>query len=131
MSNNPDHSTQVSAQPEPTLPTAAEEGGAPQTDVESPEPASDLGALLKKAEEEAAELRDAWLRAKAETENARRLAQNDIAKAHKYAVERFAQDLLAVKDALELTLATPTATTEALKDGEAWAPSPYDGDTSL
>jgi molecular chaperone GrpE len=117
MSNNPDHSTQVSAQPEPTLPTAAEEGGDPRTGVESPEPASDLGALLKKAEEEAAELRDAWLRAKAETENARRLAQNDIAKAHKYAVERFAQDLLAVKDALELTLATPNATTEALKDG--------------
>jgi molecular chaperone GrpE len=117
MSNNPDHNTQVSAQPEPTLPTAAEEGRDRRTDVDSPEPASDLGALLKKAEEEAAELRDAWLRAKAETENARRLAQNDVAKAHKYAIERFAQELLAVKDALELTLATPHATTETLKDG--------------
>src|SRR5438128_474046 len=117
MSNNPDHNTQVSAQPEPTLPTAAEEGRDQRIDSESPEPASDLGALLKKAEEEAAELRDAWLRAKAETENARRLAQNDVAKAHKYAIERFAQELLAVKDALELTLATPNTTTEALKDG--------------
>src|SRR5438046_3114205 len=117
MNRNPDDSTQVSAHPEamPPVPT-----GAPVDRVDdalAAEPAADLGALLKKAEEEAAELRDAWLRAKAETENARRLAQNDIAKAHKYAVERFAQDLLAVKDALELTLATPTATTEALKDG--------------
>ena len=68
---------------------------------------------------EADELRDAWLRAKAEADNTRRLAQNDVAKAHKYAVERFAQELLAVKDALELTLATPNAKTEALRDGVA------------
>ena len=81
--------------------------------------ALDFPAQLKRAEDEAGELRDAWLRAKAETENARRVAQNDIAKAHKYAVERFAQELLAVKDALELTLATPNAKTEALRDGVA------------
>ncbi len=119
MSNKPDRSTQVSALPEAMPPVPAEEGADRRTGVESPEPASDLGALLKKAEEEAAELRDAWLRAKAETENARRVAQNDVSKAHKYAIERFAQELLAVKDALELTLATPNATTEALNDGVA------------
>jgi molecular chaperone GrpE len=112
MGNNPDSNTQLSTQPEGT--GAGEQRDRPAVERE---PASDLGDLLKKAEDEAVELRDAWLRAKAETENARRLAQNDIAKAHKYAIERFAQDLLAVKDALELTLATPNATTEALKDG--------------
>jgi molecular chaperone GrpE len=84
---------------------------------ETAEPAADLGALLKKAETEAAELRDAFLRAKAETDNVRKQAQNDVAKAHKYATERFAQELLTVRDALELALATPHDTTEALRDG--------------
>jgi len=77
----------------------------------------DLGELLRKSESEAAELKDAWMRAKAETENVRRQGQNDVAKAHKFAIERFAQELLNVKDALELTLATPAATIDTLKDG--------------
>jgi molecular chaperone GrpE len=112
MNNNPDENTRVSP---------ASAAGAP-ADPSAPDEATDvldLPAQLKRAEDEAGELRDAWLRAKAETDNARRLAQNDIAKAHKYAVERFAQELLAVKDALELTLATPNAKTEALQDGVA------------
>jgi len=53
----------------------------------------------------------------AETDNVRKLAQNDVAKAHKYAIERFAQELLAVKDALEQTLAAPAASIDALRDG--------------
>src|SRR3984893_9488262 len=114
MSNNPDNNTQVSTQPEGR--GAGEQRDRPAVERD---PASDLGHLLKKAEDEATELRDAWLRAKAETENARRLAQNDIAKAHKFAIERFAQELLSVKDALELTLATPGATIDTLKDGRA------------
>ena len=61
---------------------------------------------LAKAQAEAAEMRDAWLRARAETENVRRQAQIDISKAHKYAIEKFAEDLLPVKDALEQALAT-------------------------
>ena len=48
-------------------------------------------------------MKDAWLRARAETENVRRQGQADVARAHKYAVEKFAEDLLAVKDALEQT----------------------------
>jgi molecular chaperone GrpE len=109
MTNNPDENTQVS-------PTDA---GADSSEPHAGGDAGDLPAQLKRAEDEAGELRDAWLRAKAETDNARRLAQNDIAKAHKYAVERFAQELLAVKDALELSLATPNAKPEALRDGVA------------
>jgi len=118
MSNNSDRNTQVS-EPEALAPVPAESqpGGEATSPGTAGEPAPDLGELLKKAETEAAELKDAWLRAKAETDNVRKQAQTDIAKAHKYAVERFAQDLLTVKDALELALATPGTTTEALKDG--------------
>jgi len=115
MSNNPDQNTQVSAEVEGGVPAPTD--APPERPGEGPEPADHLAALLKEAEDEAARLKDAWLRAKAEAENVRKQAQNDLAKAHKYAIERFAQDLLTVKDALELSLATPNATTEALKDG--------------
>jgi molecular chaperone GrpE len=71
--------------------------------------------LLKAAELKAAEHHDAWLRAKAEGENIRRRAQEDIAKAGKFAVERFSTELLAVKDSLEAALARDGA--EHLKEG--------------
>ena len=109
MTNIPDENTEVSPVDAAADPSGAEGAG----------DAVDLPAQLKRAEAEAGELRDAWLRAKAETDNARRLAQNDVAKAHKYAIERFAQELLGVKDALELTLVTPNAEPEALRDGVA------------
>lgn len=123
MSNNSEQNTQVSAETESGVPAAVDAGGRTaegvdaETATQGAEPAAHLAALLKEAEDEAAQLKDAWLRAKAETENIRKQAQNDIVKAHKYAIERFAQELLTVRDALELTLATPNATTEALKDG--------------
>ena len=104
MSNNPDNSNQV-------LPPADGVG------AESNASPTDSVSLLNKAEAEAAEFKDAWLRAKAETDNVRKQGQNDVAKAYKYAIERFAQELLTVKDALELTLATPSATIQTLKDG--------------
>jgi molecular chaperone GrpE len=81
------------------------------------DPAPDIAALLKKAEDEAAELKDAWLRARAEVDNVRRQAGNDVARAHKFAIERFAIELLAVKDALEAALVTGNATPEALRAG--------------
>lgn len=80
--------------------------------------ADDLAALLKKAEEEAQELRDSYLRARAETENVRRQAREEVAKAGKFGIERFAVDLLAVKDALELAL-TAGATPEQMREGVA------------
>lgn len=73
--------------------------------------------LLRRAEMQAVEHHDAWLRAKAETENVRRRAQEDIAKAHKFAIDKFAQELLAVKDSLEAALATENTTIENLKAG--------------
>ncbi|MEO8411206.1 MAG: nucleotide exchange factor GrpE, partial [Propionivibrio sp.] len=51
--------------------------------------------MLRQAQLNAEEHHDAWLRAKAETENVRRRAQEDIAKASKFAIERFAGELLA------------------------------------
>jgi molecular chaperone GrpE len=79
--------------------------------------ADDIGVQLARVQAEVAELKDAWLRAKAETENARRIAQADVAKAHKYAVERFAEDLLPVKDALEKSLAAGDVSLDTLKSG--------------
>jgi molecular chaperone GrpE len=117
MSNNPDKNTQVSAEPERNVAAAASDVPGAETAAEAAEPARHLASLLKEAEDEAARLKDAWLRAKAETDNVRKQAQNDVVKAHKYAIERFAQELLTVRDALELSLATPSASTEALKDG--------------
>ena len=44
---------------------------------------------------------DAYLRAKADAENTRRRAEEEVAKARKFAVEGFADSLLPVKDSLE------------------------------
>lgn len=76
-----------------------------------------LEEMLKAAELKAAEHHDAWLRAKAETENLRRRTQDDVAKAHKFAAEKFAGELLAVKDSLEAALANEQQDVAALKAG--------------
>ena len=72
---------------------------------------------LRQLELQSAEHYDAWLRAKAEGENIRRRAQEDISKAHKFAVEKFAGELLAVRDSLEAALAVPEQTVESFKSG--------------
>ncbi|HUO44860.1 MAG TPA: nucleotide exchange factor GrpE [Burkholderiales bacterium] len=77
----------------------------------------DLKELLRRAELAAEEHRDAWLRAKAEADNIRKRAQADIANAHKYGIESFASELLAVKDSLEAALATQNATAENIQSG--------------
>ena len=100
------------------------ETGMPGTDenkATATEPAVEtmpsLEQLLKKAELDAAEHHDAWLRAKADAENIRKRAQADIANAHKYAIENFSAQLLAVMDSLEAALAVENATVENFKDG--------------
>jgi len=57
------------------------------------------------------------LRAKAEAENARRRADEDIAKARKFAVEAFAESLLPVTDSLEAGLTIKDATPEQIREG--------------
>ncbi|MCZ6898554.1 MAG: nucleotide exchange factor GrpE [Betaproteobacteria bacterium] len=76
-----------------------------------------LEELLKKAELDAAEHHDAWLRAKADSENIRKRAQIDIANAHKYATENLSTELLTVMDSLEAALAVENATVENFKSG--------------
>ena len=76
-----------------------------------------LEQLLKAAELQAAEHHDAWLRAKAETENMRRRATEEADKARKFAVEGFANELLAVKDSLEAALTDTSASPEKLREG--------------
>ncbi len=81
------------------------------------EAAAGVQELLRQAELKAEQHHDAWLRAKAETENVRKRAQVDVAAAHKYAVEGFAAGLMPVRDALEAALAAPNATVETLRGG--------------
>ncbi len=63
------------------------------------------------------ELADSYLRAKAEAENARRRAEEEIAKARKFAVEGFAESLLPVTDSLEAGLQIKDASAEQIRTG--------------
>ena len=76
-----------------------------------------LEARLREAERAAAEHHEAWLRARAETDNVRKRSQTEVTNAHKFAVESFAADLLPVKDSLEAALAAATATAESMRSG--------------
>jgi len=90
----------------------------PQAD---PDPASaqdqTLEKLLAETQSRLQEQREAWMRAVAETDNVRKRALSDVAAAHKFAIERFADSLTPVCDSLEATLAAAGETNEALKSG--------------
>ena len=96
------------------LEEAQEEQGKPEV-VEDKE--DSLESKLAIAEKQAAEMQDAFLRAKAEGENIRRRAQEDIAKAHKFAIENFAQSMVAVKDSLEMAIKTDVPSVDSIKEG--------------
>ena len=74
---------------------------------------AELAALQAKS----AELADQYLRAKAEAENARRRAEEEIAKTRKFAVENFAESMLPVADSLEAGLVLKDATPEQIREG--------------
>lgn len=104
------------ASPADTAPVGAEEALAAQAANEADEQnalVNELAAL--KASN--ADLADQFLRAKAEAENARRRAEDEVSKARKFAVESFAESLLAVADSLEAGLAIADATREQLREG--------------
>jgi molecular chaperone GrpE len=69
----------------------------------------DPAARIAELEAKNAELADAYLRAKADAENTRRRADDEVAKSRKFAVESFAESLLPVKDSLEAAIATHAA----------------------
>lgn len=82
-----------------------------------PASAGSAEARLQELEAKHADMSDAYLRAKAEAENTRRRAEDEIAKARKYALESFAESLLPVKDSLEAAIALPDATPEQMLEG--------------
>ena len=77
----------------------------------------DLAAQLAELQAKNAELADLYLRAQADVQNARRRADDEIAKSRKFAVEGFAESLLPVIDSLEAGLAIPTATIAQTREG--------------
>ena len=79
-------------------PIDPEQPAAPEAATQA---AETLKAELETLRAQAAENLDKFVRAKAETENVRRRSETDVANAHKYAIERFALEMLAVKDSLE------------------------------
>ncbi|MDP3482055.1 MAG: nucleotide exchange factor GrpE [Sulfuricella sp.] len=76
-----------------------------------------LEEMLKQAELNAQEHHDAWLRAKADADNIRKRTQVEITNAHKFAVEGFSSELLAVKDSLEAAIKVETADLASMKSG--------------
>ncbi len=91
------------------------QGGAALAGAESP--LASLEARLSTAEAQSQEHYDAFLRARAETENIRRRAQEDVTKAHKFALEGFCAELIPVKDSLEAALNSTEGTVEAMRAG--------------
>ena len=91
-------------------------------ELEAAQAADEADALTTQAEltllqVKNTELTDNYLRAKAEAENARRRADEEVAKARKFAVESFAESLLAVTDSLEAGLAQQDATAAQIREG--------------
>jgi molecular chaperone GrpE len=88
----------------------------PET-AEAASPEAALQAQLAELQAKHADMSDAYLRAKAEAENTRRRAEEEMSKARKYAIESFAESLVPVKDSLEAAIAIPAATNEQLLEG--------------
>ncbi|MDQ2990532.1 MAG: nucleotide exchange factor GrpE, partial [Pseudomonadota bacterium] len=78
---------------------------------------NELEQQLSATEAKLAEMHDAFMRAKAEGENIRRRALEDVSKAHKFAVESFAEAMLPVRDSLEMALKVESPSIESLKEG--------------
>ncbi len=113
--------------PEEAVDEAPEDAQSTKTEEEVAEPAAedvadevvDPEAALAAAVAKASESWDRYLRAAAELENVRKRAERDVEKAHKFALERFGKELLAVRDTLEMGLAAAqNATVESLLEGK-------------
>ena len=103
----------MSQEQQPQQPAAAEGQAAHHETEVMPS----LEELLQEAERKAQEHYDAWMYAKAESENIRRRAHEDTDKARKFALEKFSGELLAVKDSLEAALAIETTDIASYKNG--------------
>jgi molecular chaperone GrpE len=95
-----------------TAPASASPDQSSTPEAGAAEPASDLKQELADAQSLASQHRDQLLRAAAELENIRKRAARDVEQAHRYALEKIAQELLPVRDSLELASAS-AATADA------------------
>ena len=88
-------------------------------DGETDQPSvAELMKKLDEANQVISDQKDAVLRAAAEEQNVRRRAERDVENAHKFALEKFAGDLLAVVDTLERALEAPASEgDQAMREG--------------
>lgn len=94
---------------------SAGQAGVPPTAEASVQ--AELEAQLSATEAKLAEMHDAFMRAKADAENIRRRAQEDVSKAHKFAIESFAEAMVPVRDSLEMALKVESQTVESIREG--------------
>ena len=125
MENTQENPTSQNPTPADETARQAAEAAAPQPDAgasaaaapAAETPAADAEAALAEAQAKIAELQEGFLRAKAETENVRRRAQEDVTKAHKFAIESFAEHLLPVVDSLEAAIAHSSDDLQKVREG--------------
>ena len=85
--------------------------------VGEPDLLAQVQAELASLQAKSGDLADQYLRAKADAENSRRRAEDEISKARKFAVESFAESLLPVADSLEAGLIIKDATADQIREG--------------
>ena len=105
----------MSDTPQPTPPHDPHAEGAEPEFLE--DPLAQAQAELAVLQAKNADLADQFLRAKADVENGRRRAEDEVSKARKFAVESFAESLLPVADSLEAGLAIKDGTVEQIREG--------------
>ena len=99
-----DEQDQTGVDEEQAADQEAESQGAETTENREQQDSARLTVMLEDARAKADEHWDQLVRAKAEVENLRKRHERDLANAHKYALEAFVQELLPVKDSMELGL---------------------------
>ncbi|EDT38789.1 nucleotide exchange factor GrpE [Burkholderia ambifaria] len=104
-------------QENPATPSAEDIGSEKQAAQGAAPAAEAADAALAEAQAKVAELQESYLRAKAETENVRRRAQDDVSKAHKFAIESFAEHLLPVLDSLEAAVGDTSGDITKVREG--------------
>ncbi len=72
---------------------------------------------LEEAQQQASDYHEKMLRMQAEMENLRKRSERDLSNAHKYSIEKFASELLQVKDSLELGLGAGDVDAVNLQEG--------------
>lgn len=111
--HNDTHTELTETESAPTAESAAENGRPEQEPLDAAE-------ALAQAHAEAEENLSKYMRLAAEMENLRKRTMRDVEHAHKFGIERFAGEILAVTDSLELGLeAVESASVESLREGTA------------